>query len=106
LRDIPAFTTENGVAGLVLSQIPYSQNAFVRIFDSTDEKAFIEECVSFCKAAGADRVYGTGMNTFAEYELYTSVCRMSADLMQMHLTLAVKCILPHLSVLRKANLLT
>ncbi len=86
MRDIPAFTTENGIAGLVLSQVPYSKDAYISIFDSSDEKAFVEECVSFCKAAGADRVYGTGMKDLAGYELFTSVCRMSADLIQMDKT--------------------
>ena len=57
MRDIPMFTTENGVAGLVLSQIPYRQTAYVTIHASSEPAALVGECLQFCRAAGAERIF-------------------------------------------------
>ena len=31
MKDIPAFTTENGIASLILREIPYREEAYIRI---------------------------------------------------------------------------
>ena len=51
MRNIPVFTTENGVGSLVLQEIPYTGNAYVRIHDSVMPEAFLRECVDFCTMA-------------------------------------------------------
>ena len=76
MRDIPMFTTENGVASLLLTQIPYTADAYVRIFDSTVLERFIEECADFCHMAGAKRVYFTGTNIPDIYPLFTEIWQM------------------------------
>lgn len=76
MKDIPVFTSEYGAAGLTLSQIPYNQVAYVRIHASIEPGKLIEECVGFCRACGAEAVYGTGHDLLESFPLYTSVIRM------------------------------
>ena len=78
MHDIPAFTTENGVASLTLSQIPYTKKAFVRFQAAADPRMLLSECVAFCKAAGAEEVYGTGHSVCTQYPVYTALLHMSA----------------------------
>ena len=76
MKDLPAFTTENGVASIVLQEIPYSQVAYVIIRDSLSPKEFIAECRDFCRAAGAERVYATGHESLKEYSYHTAIWKM------------------------------
>ena len=82
MRDFPVFTTENGVGSLVLKEIPYSGIAYVTIHDSSDPTEFLEECLGFCKAVGAQAVYACGHEVLENYPYYMSVVQMSvaADL--------------------------
>ena len=77
MRDFPVFTTENGVGSLVLKEIPYRSIAYVTIHDSSFPTEFLEECLAFCRAVGAERIYASGHEILEEYPLYTSVIRMS-----------------------------
>ena len=45
MRDLPVFTTENGVGSLVFKEIPYSGTAYVTIHDSSFPTEFLMECV-------------------------------------------------------------
>lgn len=78
MRDFPIFTTEYGVSSLVLKEIPYRNEAYIRIRDV--QEAFFEEhlseCVSFCRMCGAEQIFAEGNEKLAQYPLYTSVCRM------------------------------
>ena len=56
MRDIPVFTTEYGVASLVLREIPYRQEAYISIQSSLQPEELLAECVSFCRACGAEKV--------------------------------------------------
>lgn len=78
MRDFPVFTTENGVGSLVLREIPYSGIAYVTIHDSSFPTEFLKECLDFCRAVGATKVYATGHETLEVYPLYTSVIKMTA----------------------------
>ena len=78
MRDFPVFTTENGVGSLVLKEIPYSGIAYVTIHDSSFPTEFLKECLDFCRAVGATKVYATGHETLEVYPLYTSVIKMTA----------------------------
>ena len=78
MRDFPIFTTEYGVSSLVLKEIPYRKEAYIRIRDVSG--AFFEEhlaeCISFCRICGAERIYAEGNRKLEQYPLYTSVYRM------------------------------
>lgn len=80
MRDIPVFTTENGVASLILKEIPYKAAAYVRIQSTLRPAELIGECVSFCRAAGADRVYASGHPILETYPLYTQILEMRCQL--------------------------
>ena len=61
MRDIPLFTVTDGMATLILHEIPFRQEAFVwirTVFGSVE--GLVKECTGFCKAAGAERVYFSG----------------------------------------------
>ena len=79
MRDFPVFTTDNGVGSLVLKEIPYSGIAYVTIRDSSFPTEFLKECLDFCRAVGAAKVYATGHETLEVYPLYTSVIKMTAS---------------------------
>ena len=79
MRDIPVFTTENGVGSLVLKEIPYSGIAYVTIQDSSFLTEFIHECVAFCRAVGANVILATGHEQLACFPVHSSVICMSAQ---------------------------
>lgn len=65
MKDIPIFPTEYGVASLLLKEIPYRGEAYIRIQDAPAQTVglLLEECAGFCRACGADRIYWTGAKT-------------------------------------------
>ncbi len=77
MQDIPMFTTEHGVASLALKEIPYKSTAYITIQDSCQPEEFLQECVDFCKMAGAEKVYATGHEMLEQYPLHTAVMQMS-----------------------------
>ena len=76
VKDIPVFDTENGVASLILREIPYTSVAYVRVRSSLAPEKLLEECVQFCRACGAERVYGAGENSFEGFHLHTAIWQM------------------------------
>lgn len=76
MRDIPVFTTENGVASLILREIPYRGEAYIRIQDTACPEELMEECVSFCRIAGAEKIYATGHEYLQKFPLHTKVLQM------------------------------
>ena len=76
MRDIPVFTTENGVASLILREIPYRGEAYIRIQDTVCPEELMEECVSFCRIAGAEKIYATGHEYLQKLPLHTKVLQM------------------------------
>ncbi len=80
MKNIPLFTTCNGAASLTLDQIPYRAEAYVRIRASENAQEFIAECGSFCRAAGAERVYATGHPMLETYPFHTAIYRMCRTL--------------------------
>ena len=81
MKDIPMFTTDYGVASLVLKEIPYRGQAYVRVLDVQPGqiRELIAECVSFCRMVGADAVYATGQDDLVQWPVYTSVYEMQGD---------------------------
>ncbi len=73
MKNIPIFTTENGVASLVLQEIAYTGIAYVTIRSSQSPEALIQECADFCRMCGGERVYATGSDALTAYPFYTAV---------------------------------
>lgn len=80
MKDIPMFTTENGVAGLTLQEIPLTQRAYVTVHDASDLTALLQECVGFCKAVGAQEVYACNHSGLSHYPVYTRILEMERPL--------------------------
>ena len=49
MKDLPLFTTEHGVASLVLKEIPYQKTAYIILRDSLEPEALLKECADFCR---------------------------------------------------------
>ena len=81
MRDFPIFTTDYGVSSLILKEIPYRKQAFICIRDVQTENftAHLEECVSFCKMAGAEAVFASGHPLLERFPLYTSVVKLRGE---------------------------
>ena len=78
MRDFPFFTTEYGVSSLILKEIPYRGEAYIRLRDCQPDffAEHLAECVSFCRMCGAERIYAEGDGQLDHYPLYTSVYEM------------------------------
>ncbi len=92
MRNLPFFTTQLGVASLTLCEIPYTQKAYIRIQDTQHPKAFLQECIDFCKAAGAQWVYAAGHCVCEAYPEHTKILKMTAQRDQIGQTDA--CLFP------------
>lgn len=79
VKDMPAFTTENGAAALTLREIPYTGRAYIRIWDSMTPEALLAECVSFCKMVGATQVFATGHALLEAYPVHARIVVMRCD---------------------------
>lgn len=79
MRDIPIFTTEYGVASLIFKEIPYKGIAYIRIRDVQPGAVpqLMEECVGFCRAAGAEHIYAAGHEELQQYPLHCIVEKMT-----------------------------
>lgn len=80
MRDFPVFTTQNGVGSLILKEIPYRGIAYVTVHDSSFPIDFLKECLDFCRAVGAEKIYATGHAVAETYPFFTSVIQMSASI--------------------------
>ena len=78
MKDFPVFTTDYGVSSLILREIPYRQEAYIHIQDVQPEgfAEHLKECVSFCKMAGAEKIYASGHDQLEAYPLNASVYEM------------------------------
>ena len=79
MRDIPMFTTEYGVASLVLKEIPYQETAYIIIRDSLEPEKLLEECRGFCRACGAEKIYATGHTILEKRPFLTAIWEMRRD---------------------------
>ena len=77
MKDLQVFTTEHGVASLILKEIPYQETAYIILRDSLEPLALARECADFCRACGAQRIYATGHDALAENPFYTAMWEMS-----------------------------
>lgn len=78
MRNIPVFTTEYGVASLILESVAARKEAYVRIQSSLDPEKLLQECKEFCVACGAERVYAAGHDVLDSYPLHTAIIEIKA----------------------------
>lgn len=81
MKNIPHFVTPWGIASLILEEIPYRGEAFIRI-QTVDDACFsqlLDECVSFCRAAGAKTVRAAGHPALCAYRVYATLLKMRCD---------------------------
>ena len=83
MRNIPMFATQYGVASLTLQDIPYRGEAYIKIQDTAQPKEFLDECVGFCRAAGADLIYASGHDCLEPYPFHTAIWKMTGSVLQL-----------------------
>lgn len=76
LKDFPVFTTEFGAASLILKEVPYRKEAYIRIQSTEDPEKLLEECLSFCRICGAEKIYASGHPHCELYPLHTVIYEM------------------------------
>ncbi len=77
MRNIPLFTTEYGVANLLLKNVPYTDAAYIQLLSARDYMKLLQECCNFCKMVGAKMIYVSGNECLKELPLYTQILSMS-----------------------------
>lgn len=80
MRDFPVFTTEYGVASLILREVPYRQEAYIVLQSSQQPGELLAECVSFCRAVGAEKIYARGHEIAESYPLHCIVYEMRGNI--------------------------
>ena len=76
MQDFPMFTTEYGVASLILKEVPYRQEAYIIIQSALQPEELLKECVSFCRMVGAEKIYARGHEITESYPLHCSIYEM------------------------------
>ena len=76
MRDFPVFTTEFGVASLVLKEVPYRQEAYIIIQSAQQPEELLKECISFCRIVGAERIYARGHGFVENYPVHCDILEM------------------------------
>jgi len=78
MKDIPVFTTDYGVACLILREIPYQKVAYFKILEAWEPEKLIDECRKFCRMLDAERIYAAGHSFLESLPLHTAIWRMRA----------------------------
>lgn len=78
MKDFHVFATDSGISSLILREIPYRQEAYIHVQDVQPDgfQDHLAECVSFCRMAGAERIYARGHALLEQYPLHASVYEM------------------------------
>lgn len=77
MKDLPVFTTENGVASLTLREVPTQGCAYIRLQASEELDKLLEDCIGFCRMVGAERVYASGNTILEALPLHTALWEMT-----------------------------
>ena len=80
MRDFPMFTTEYGVASLILKEVPYREEAYIIIQSTEQAEQLLEECVSFCRMVGAEKIFARGHAIAETYPHYCSIYEMRGQI--------------------------
>lgn len=70
------FTTEYGIASLILREVPYQQTAYIRLQSSQEPEKLLNECVKFCRMVGAEKILVKETEGI-DYPFYTAIWRMT-----------------------------
>lgn len=76
MQDFPMFTTEYGVASLILKEVPYRQEAYIIIQSTEQPGELLKECVSFCRMVGAEKIYARGHEIVGTYPIHCDIYEM------------------------------
>ena len=78
MTDLPIFTVADGIASLILRQIPARGEAYilVRAVFGTQE-GLLQECAGVCRAAGAESIFVGGTGDFSSYPVYARLMERS-----------------------------
>ena len=76
MKNFPFFTTEHGVAALTLREIPYQGKAYIKLLDTQEPELLLKECLDFCCAVGAEKVFTSGHSILEKYPLHTALWQM------------------------------
>ena len=79
MKDIPMFTTEYGIASLILREVPYQKKAYISIWATQEPELLLKECVDFCRMVGSEQINATGHAGLEVYPLYTSILQMQCS---------------------------
>lgn len=80
MKDFPVFPTEHGAASLILKEIPYKKEAYIKIHSTQEPELLLKECVSFCTACGGEKIYAAGDASLETYPLHTTVYEMQGTI--------------------------
>ena len=80
MQDFPMFTTEYGVASLILKEVPYRQEAYIIIQSALQPEELLKECVSFCRMVGAEKIYARGHEIVERYPLHCAIYEMRGSI--------------------------
>lgn len=76
MKDLPIFATEYGAASLILREIPTQRKAYIKLQATQQPKELLEECISFCRAVGAEKIYASGHEILSRYPFHTAIVQM------------------------------
>lgn len=76
MKDFPVFSTPHGIASLILKEIPYRKECYIHLQDSQEPELLLQECISFCRACGAESIQATGYPFLACFPLHTTLIQM------------------------------
>ena len=79
MKDFPMFTTDFGVASLILKEVPYRGEAYIIIQDTQQPEELLRECISFCRLCGAEKIYARGHELVENYPLHCAVYEMRGE---------------------------
>lgn len=80
MKDFPAFSTAHGAASLILKEIPYRGEAYIRVQSSQEPELLVRECADFCAVCGAEKIYASGHKCLEAFPLYTIMYQMSGEI--------------------------
>lgn len=78
MKDFPLFPCSNGMASLILSEIPYRADAYIFIRAVHGSlSGLLQECGGFCRAAGAENIYVCGEADLSHLPVYARLTERS-----------------------------
>ena len=80
MKDLPIFPCADGLASLILAEIPYRGEAYIllrAVYGSL--RSLVRQCADFCQAAGAKRIYVSGEGDFSTFPVYARLLDRSME---------------------------